>query len=206
MGKRMRTKELALVIGGARSGKSAFAVELARRMGGRVLFLATLRPEDEEMRLRVRRHRSSRPSDWLTLEEPVKVAEVLAAGGSLDVVLLDCLTLWVSNLLLDSGLEKENGEAEHAEVIERAITGGLQALFDWYESHDASLIIVSNEVGAGIVPHYRFGRLFRDLLGEANQRVAARADKVYYLVAGIATEVKAVRAQPEEPSTYDNEA
>lgn len=202
----MQKKELTLVIGGARSGKSAFAVELARRTGGRVLFLATLRPEDEEMRLRVIRHRGSRPSDWLTLEEPVKVAEALAARGSLEVVLLDCLTLWVSNLLLDSGLEVENGKSEDAGAIEKAVAGSLQALFQWYESHDASLIIVSNEVGSGVVPHYRFGRLFRDLLGEANQRVAARADKVYYLVAGIATEVKAVRAQPEEPSTYDNEA
>lgn len=193
MGKTMKKKELVLIIGGARSGKSAFAVEVARRTGGRVLFLATLRPEDEEMRVRVRRHRGSRPSDWLTLEEPVKVAEVLAARSGVETVLLDCLTLWVSNLLLGSGLESEHWKAEDEETLENVVADSLEALFDWYESHDASLIIVSNEVGSGIVPHYRYGRLFRDLLGEANQRVAARADKVYHLVAGIATELKALR-------------
>jgi adenosylcobinamide kinase/adenosylcobinamide-phosphate guanylyltransferase len=166
--------EIVFVLGGARSGKSDLAERLAAAQGGRVLFVATMSPGDAELRERVTRHRARRPP-WDVLEEPLDITERLERiAGRYDTVALDCLTLWVSNLLLAG----------------RAPERAVQDLLDRGAAWRARLIIVSNEVGSGVVPPSALGRAFRDELGHVNRLVAARSSAVYYLVAGMPVDLK----------------
>ena len=170
-----------LVLGGARSGKSAFAVNLARGYK-RVTYLATARVQDAEMAERVKRHRQIRPASWKTIESPTHADKrILELAGSTDLVLLDCLTLYVTNLLLD-GNQKEAKEPYILEEIERLCHASKDV------SHD--VIMVSNEVGLGIIPADPLGRQFMDIAGLVNQLVAREAEAVYFLVAGIAKRIK----------------
>jgi adenosylcobinamide kinase/adenosylcobinamide-phosphate guanylyltransferase len=176
-----------MLTGGVRSGKSARALELAReRSGGRpVLFVATAQAFDDEMRARIDTHRAERPPHWLTLEAPIEIASALARRASLDrpaVVVIDCLTLWVSNLLLSL---PEEADAEPV-VAER--TRALLAVLR--ERAETPVIVVTNEVGLGVVPPTALGRRYRDALGRANQLVAAAADEVILLVSGIDVPIK----------------
>jgi adenosylcobinamide kinase / adenosylcobinamide-phosphate guanylyltransferase len=181
-------KELILILGGARSGKSAYAERLATERGGPVLFVATATAGDEEMAQRIAAHRAARPAEWRTLEAPSGVAaRVAAAGERAGMVLLDCLTLLVSNLLLAH-------EAEGEEVVARAVDAEIDALVDRIAEDAATWIVVSNEVGMGLVPPYPLGRAYRDLLGRVNARVAARADRAYLLVAGLPLDLKRLMA------------
>ena len=174
-------KQLVLVLGGARSGKSSCAENLARQ-GERTLFVATAEALDDDMRRRIMKHRERRPASWDTLEEPLDPAAAIpSALAGHDTLLFDCLTVWVSNLLL--ALEDE-ADAE-AEILARA-----GALLDLYEQTDCRWILVSNEVGLGVIPATELGRRYRDLLGRVNQLFAARADKVYLMVAGLPLELK----------------
>ncbi len=174
-------KQLVLVLGGARSGKSSCAENLARQ-GERTLFVATAEALDDDMRRRIMKHRERRPASWDTLEEPLDPAAAIPSSlAGHDTLLFDCLTVWVSNLLL--ALEDE-ADAE-AEILARA-----GALLDLYEQADSRWILVSNEVGLGVVPATELGRRYRDLLGRVNQLFAARADKVYLMVAGLPLELK----------------
>ena len=180
-------KELNLLIGGARSGKSALAERLAGKLD-RVLFVATAQALDEDMKRRIANHRSGRPDSWHTLEEPVDlVASMRPRIKDYDVVLLDCLTLWVSNMLLQN---------EDTQDVEQVILAAAKELMALYENGDCSWIIVSNEVGLGIVPSSSLGRAYRDALGRVNQLVAARADRVYLTSAGLALEMKSLGALP----------
>jgi adenosylcobinamide kinase/adenosylcobinamide-phosphate guanylyltransferase len=187
-------KELTLITGGVRSGKSAFAAQLAERSGGRVLFLATMAPDDDEDRRRLRRHRQDRPTHWQTVEEPLAVPEALTRWGChFDTVILDCLTLWVARLMEAAGpLATPGGTLLPSELdrVEKEVAGRVGDLLAACREQPPSLIVVTNEVGAGLVPAYPSGRLFRDLLGLANQRLAAHADTVYYLLAGLPLAVK----------------
>ncbi len=177
-------KSLTLVLGGARSGKSSFAQILASRLGQRVTFLATAEPGDDEMRARIEEHRRIRPDHWRTVESPGGAAEAMpTAAAESDVVLLDCLALLVSNRLLAAGEDYTAAESR----VEAEVEGIIRA----YLTGQASLVIVSNEVGLGVVPAYELGRVYRDILGRANQRLARAADEVYWLVAGLAVEIKA---------------
>ena len=180
-------KQLILVLGGARSGKSACAETLARQ-GEQTLFVATAEALDDDMKQRILKHRALRPPGWVTLEEPLDpVAAIPAALAGQDTLLLDCLTVWVSNLLL--AFEGE-GDAE-AEILTR-----VGALLNLYDRNDMRWILVSNEVGLGVVPATELGRRYRDVLGKVNQLVAARADKVYLMVAGQALDLRALGARP----------
>jgi len=180
-------KELILILGGARSGKSAFAERLARR-GRRVLFVATAEARDEDMKRRIATHRQRRPAGWDTLEEPLDlVAALRPVLDRYDTFLLDCLTLWVSNLLLD--------DPAHAEDSSR-IPDSARELMDLIEETHATWILVTNEVGQGIVPSSALGRVYRDALGRVNQVVASRADRVYLMTAGLALELKSLGARP----------
>ena len=174
------TKELILVLGGARSGKSAFGERLAGS-DRRVLFAATAEAGDSDMAERIAAHRRQRPAGWDTLEEPLDLVAALEPRvNDYETVVVDCLTLWVSNLLLrdESGRGKE-------EALRQA-----QRLLQLYEDNRASWLLISNEVGLGVVPATPLGRRFRDTLGGVNQLVARQADKVYLMVAGLAMEMK----------------
>jgi len=187
--------EIILVLGGARSGKSRFAQNLASDIGHRVLYVAPLVPRDEEMRHRVERHRKSRPSDWRTVEAPTGVAKALREHiADTEVVILDCLTLLVANLMSPSHDTTEMGSIDY-EATQRKLSMELEALLGCIEGSPTSLIIVSNEVGSGLVSPYPSGRAFRDLLGEANQFIAERVDKVYMMIAGIPLELKTLSAR-----------
>jgi adenosylcobinamide kinase/adenosylcobinamide-phosphate guanylyltransferase len=182
---------LILLLGGARSGKSALAERLAARLAGAgdVLYVATAQAGDDEMRARIAEHRRRRPASWRTLEAPLDLAASIrqhAAGAS--VVLVDCLTVWTSNLML-----REAGDSETlAPAQESAILTHLADLLAACRSTSATCLLISNEVGLGLVPPYPLGRAYRDLLGRVNQRAAADADEVYLLVAGIPVDLKAL--------------
>ena len=175
------SKRLTLILGGVRAGKSTYAQKLASK-GGRVLFVATAEAGDSDMQTRIEAHRKSRPSDWHTIEEPIDLVGALTPLlDRYDTVLLDCLTLWVSNLLL---------RGQDADSSREDIPSETQRLLELYRSADASWIVVSNEVGLGVVPPTKLGRVFADELGRVNQLVAAEADDVYFMAAGLPLKLK----------------
>jgi adenosylcobinamide kinase/adenosylcobinamide-phosphate guanylyltransferase len=176
--------QLILILGGARSGKSAYAEKLATQMGQRVLYVATAEAGDEEMAERITVHRSIRPDTWQTLEAPRQVGDaLLAIDHRPDVVLLDCLTLLVSNIVLAM-------ESEPQVAIEATVQAELETIVAAQAQLKVPLIVVSNEVGLSLVPEYPLGRLYRDVLGRANQHLATLADRVLFMVAGLPMTVK----------------
>ncbi len=184
-----------LVTGGARAGKTAFALSLARAHAGPVTYLATAEAGDAEMAARIARHRRERPPGWATLEAPLDPRGALAAAGVRGVAVLDCLTMWTSNLLLDALPDTFDEVA--AERASDEVRSRVQGLLDWC-AHDpaADLIVVTNEVGLGIVPTTPLARLYRDVLGHANRLVAGAPARVYLVVAGLALDLRAAGAVP----------
>lgn len=178
-----------LVTGGARSGKSRFAQQLAAESGKMVLFVATAEAGDEEMRLRIEEHRRSRPSDWNTLEVTRDVAQAIARQiGAAQMVIVDCITMLVSNIL---GQHTGCGGGQIDDSLaESEVIAEIERLIDSMKHLDAGFIMVTNEVGGGLVPDNEMGRLYRDLLGKANQLLARQADEVYLMVAGLPVLVK----------------
>ncbi len=184
------TKAVTLVIGGARSGKSAFAERLAARAPSPVLYVATAKMEDDEMRARVEEHRRGRPSEWQTLERPRGIGRTLARRRlGVRTVLLEDLALLVSNVMF-AVCEGREPDAGTPERLDEAVRGEIAALFDAQAVGGWELIVVTNEVGWGLVPANPVGRVYRDGLGRANQAVSARADTVYLLVAGVPLRIK----------------
>ena len=176
---------LTLILGGVRSGKSRFGQELAHQLGGdNVLFVATAESRDAEMARRIDKHRQTRPIAWQTLERPLKTGIAIAAYDALQtVVLVDCLTLLVSNVLLAN--EAELNSLDGIAAIENRMLAEVDDLIRVAENHETHLIVVSGEVGMGLVPETALGRLFRDMLGWSNQRIAARATSTYIMFAGL---------------------
>lgn len=174
-------KNICLVIGGCRSGKSRYALETAEKINAdRQVFVATCQPHDEEMRRRVQQHRRQRSKRWVTVEEPLELPEVIETHASPDTaVLVDCLTLWTSNLLLRFA----DSRPEEVSVRSERMAAALQAA-------GGPVVLVSNEVGTGIVPENRLSRMFRDAAGLVNQQVAAVATTVVWMVAGIPVKIK----------------
>jgi len=191
--------QLVLVLGGVRSGKSAYAQELAQQIGGQqVLFVATAEAGDAEMARRIAAHRQSRPAPWRTLEACRDVGPAIATQvGDAKVVVVDCLTLLVSNVILSLGDTPESRAAENAVQAE------IQALVQACQACPARCIVVSNEVGLGLVPDYPLGRLYRDLLGQTNQVLAAHAQAVYLMVAGLPIELKALALSRDAGTTHN---
>ncbi|ACV63846.1 Adenosylcobinamide-phosphateguanylyltransferase [Desulfofarcimen acetoxidans DSM 771] len=184
--------KLILVTGGSRSGKSSVAEHLAKKIGGSVVYIASAAALDEEMLRRVAKHRSARPAHWQTIEETHDIPRVLRhAGQSAEVILLDCLTLWISNLLLDDSLMGGKSDEEKEACIINRVDELVQAAL----SVPAHVLVVSSEVGQGIVPEYPISRLYRDIVGLANQKLAFHADEVYLTVAGIPVELKSLAAE-----------
>ena len=166
-------KKVIFVTGGCRSGKSRFALEYGNRHFSRKLFLATSEPLDEEMAHRIDNHRKRRGPEWQTIEEPIKIVDKIGQHGEEEtVILLDCITLWISNLLLKWD-------------DDRRLLDEADRLIESIEKNAASFILVSNEVGMGIVPSDPLSRRFRDLTGWVNQRIAEVADTVIFMVSGI---------------------
>lgn len=185
----MKKKELILVLGGARSGKSTFAQQLAQRIGERILFVATAEVTDQAMQERIERHRAERPLTWPTIEEPLYLDRVLQAHPQYDVILIDCLSLWINNLMFYQ--DKQLPDT----VKESCILDTTSRLLDVHAQIQATLILVSNEVGMGIVPPSPLGRAFRDLQGRVNHLVTSRADRVYLVIAGLAVDLIALGAE-----------
>jgi adenosylcobinamide kinase/adenosylcobinamide-phosphate guanylyltransferase len=186
--------KLILILGGARSGKSRFAQQLAQTSSDEehrsVVYIATAEAGDEHMRQRIERHRRGRPSGWETVEAPQNVAAAIeAAGDSAAAIIVDCLTLWISNLLLAGGENLSEDEAQVASK-EEAILDEVEALIRATRKVKCQVIVVSNEVGMGIVPLTGLGRIFRDIAGRANQALAQAADEVYVMWAGLPQRIK----------------
>jgi adenosylcobinamide kinase/adenosylcobinamide-phosphate guanylyltransferase len=173
----MKSDRIVLITGGARSGKSRYAEERARESGTRRLFLATAEAKDEEMARRIAEHRERRGKEWITVEEPIELkSQLLRYRGQVDCALVDCLTLWLSNLLL-----RQDEEA----AVKR-----IDELVDALKLLDFHIFFVTNEVGSAVVPDNALARKFRDLVGLANQRLAEAADEVILMVAGLPMIVK----------------
>lgn len=176
MAKQRRT--ITLVLGGARSGKSRWAQEQAARFS-RVTYLATAEAQDSEMREKIARHQSERPKTWRTIEVPTSLAETIRSeSADADVLLIDCFTIYVANVMRTGRKSDGHNNSQIREVR------------DAIHSASASIIAVSNEVGSGVVPAFRSGRVYRDMLGHLNQEVAAIADNVVLMVAGVPLPVK----------------
>ena len=173
-----RQPQFIVITGGSRSGKSQFAVALAKRLGRRVTYLATCGAADAEMRARIRRHRAARPAQWRTIEHPSDPAAALARlNGSTDAVILDCLTMYIAELLMQRLSD---------ETIAQRVTRLCAAI----RRVRAPVILVTNEVGSSVVPDRRLGRRFRDVAGVANQQVVRAADQAFFMVAGMAVPIK----------------
>jgi adenosylcobinamide kinase/adenosylcobinamide-phosphate guanylyltransferase len=172
---------LTLITGGARSGKSRFAQALCNG-AETVTYIATARADDNEMRRRITRHQELRPPSWLTIEEPLAVADAVGRSTPTStLILIDCITIWLSNLLFEWRSETESQVEENArEQVSRLVEA----------SRTAQLIAVTNEVGSGIVPDSAVARQFRDLQGFVNQQLAQSADSVYLVVSGIPVRIK----------------
>jgi len=191
-------KNFILILGGARSGKSTFAQSLAKRLRESVLFVATGEPLDEEMASRIEEHKRMRPKDWRTLEIATKVGQRLQGQiKDADVVLLDCLTLLVSNVILSPSLchsegaqRPKNLEEIKSAKAEKQVMPEMEDLIDCIDKHGGNFIVVSNEVGLGLVPDNKLGRVYRDLLGKANHLLAQHATEVYFMVSGIPMKIK----------------
>ena len=169
-------KRIVLITGGARSGKSRYALEEALRVSGRKAFIATAEESDDEMRERIGRHKQDRGEGWETYEEPLKIVDVLGEmGGHYGAIVIDCLTLWLANVM-QSSLDVD---AEIERLILSLVKADLPSVF-----------IVSNEVGMGIVPENELARRFRDMAGRLNQRIAGVADEVYVTLSGIPVKIK----------------
>ncbi|CAI2719337.1 5,6-dimethylbenzimidazole synthase [Nitrospina watsonii] len=177
-----------LITGGCRSGKSRHALQLAQHHAGEKIFLATAEAGDAEMQDRIRMHRAERGPDWITFEEPENPVNVLESCATCThpLLVLDCITLWLSNLMMKSRTRE-------------TILECVETLLNACDRFNGTLILITNEVGAGIVPDSALGRAFRDIAGEVNQRIAARCDEVVHTVAGIPTAIK-IRNESAQPA------
>ncbi|MCX5699090.1 MAG: bifunctional adenosylcobinamide kinase/adenosylcobinamide-phosphate guanylyltransferase [Candidatus Omnitrophica bacterium] len=169
--------KITLILGGARSGKSSYALSLAKRYK-KVAFIATCQGLDKEMRQRIELHKETRPKHWETFEEPRELTKLLVKmGNSFDCIVIDCLTLLVSNLILSANSQKQ--------IIDK-----VQESLLILNKKKARIILVSNEVGLGLVPANKLGRKFRDIAGKVNQIVASRVNEVLFIVAGLPLNIK----------------
>lgn len=177
-------KRIIFITGGGRSGKSLFALQIGKEYPGPKAYLATAQALDEEMAQRIKRHKENRPAEWETIEEPREIVKrIKEEGEKFRLILIDCLTLWISNLLL-AGWSREKILSETDDL--------LQACGQIIK---CSFIIVSNEVGWGIVPDNEVARFFRDIIGLVHQKIAQQADEVYLMVCGLPHRIKGIDKQ-----------
>ncbi len=180
----LMTQRLTLILGGARSGKSSYAQKISAERGNTVLYVATAEAVDGEMATRIAAHRAERPTHWQTLEASNNVGAAIRSQSNHQIVLLDCLTLLANNVIVPLP------EPVTEETATQALKKEVDELMHAYHESNAEWIIVSNEVGLGLVPPYPLGRVYRDALGRANQQLAAVADEVILMVAGLPVKIK----------------
>jgi adenosylcobinamide kinase / adenosylcobinamide-phosphate guanylyltransferase len=185
----VKDNRVILLLGGARSGKSQYAQRLGEQSGQKVLFVATAEAGDEDMRLRIEKHKQSRPAGWRTLEARDHIGSRIEDEiGEEQTVIIDCITLLVNNIFCRYD-EKQFEEISDS-LLTQQVIDEMNELCACFQKVKADFIIVSNEVGLGLVPDNRMGRLYRDILGRANQILAAGSSEVYFMVAGIPLRVK----------------
>ncbi len=177
---------LYFVTGGARSGKSTFAQRMAEASGRPVTFIATMEPLDEELEARVARHRETRPASWTTIEAPRDLVAALRSTPTGSCVLIDCISLWVTNWLMGLGDPPALADLDQ---LESELDAHVRSLLAVQAAREGELIIVTNEVGGGVVPPTPLGRAYRDLLGRVNQQLSLEASRAWLLVAGRALEL-----------------
>lgn len=179
---------ITLITGGARSGKSSFAEKIAEKRGGKeVYYLATAEIKDEEMQKRVQKHIKQRPEEWNTIEAPYKMGESISHLPSGAVLLIDCITIYISNLIFEDQKTEINLEEKEIRVKKE-----IKQIIEIIRKQDMKAIMVTNEVGQGIVPAYKSGRIYRDIAGRINQYLAKQADEVYITFAGLPVEIKQI--------------
>lgn len=180
------------VIGGARSGKSTFAEEKAKEYGSKVLYVATATVTDEAMADRVKKHREQRPESWSTLEMHSEFRRLVDKKEFVEceVVLLDCISTLIGNLMFESGIDFDSCKSEVVNKLEKDITAEVLALIDVCNLNNKKLVIVSNETGMGVVPPYYMGSYFRDMSGRINREIGSKADFMYFIFSGIPIKLK----------------
>ena len=184
------SRKCILILGGARSGKSHFAQDLASQMGKKVLFVATAPAMDEEMKQRIKNHQNNRPKSWRTLESLTGIGRKIEEHGrEVQVVLIDCMTLLINNCFEKCNCGHDAEEFDEG-LLNRIVKREVEELLECVDKLDVIFIIVSNEVGTGLVPISRLGRTYRDLLGNTNRELARHADQVYLMTAGIPMQIK----------------
>lgn len=182
---------LSLVTGGARSGKSSFAEEHVVTLGKKVGYIATAEPFDEGMKDRIKKHIKQRPDTWPTFECYDRISpEIEVISKACDVVLLDCITVMVTNLMFKSHDDWTTIQRDEIDEIEALILNEIDSMVQKFKKAGLSAVLVTNEVGAGIVPENRLARVFRDIAGRVNQRIARQVDEVYLVVSGIPMKIK----------------
>ncbi|MBN1623275.1 MAG: bifunctional adenosylcobinamide kinase/adenosylcobinamide-phosphate guanylyltransferase [Clostridia bacterium] len=181
-----------LVVGGARSGKSSFAEKLCRDSGESVCYIATSKITDDDMADRVAKHRAQRPAAWHTIERYDDFQSLVNVDvfKNYNVFLLDCITIMITNIMFDQSVDYDTCSAQTLDVIESTIFSEIKNLLDVMIKNNKTLIMVSNEVGMGIVPSYRLGSIFRDISGRVNQFLAGEADEVYNIICGLPQKLK----------------
>ncbi len=184
--------QIIYVTGGARSGKSRFAEEKVQTFGDNIVYIATAVPFDDGMKDRIKKHKESRPSSWNTVEAyeafDLKLKEEVFKNC--DGIIFDCVTVMVTNLMMAPNVDFETVDMQFVNELERGIQEEVDKLLKAVRTYDLNLVIVSNEVGMGLVPFYKMGNFFRDIAGRVNQRIASEADEVYFAVSGIPIKIK----------------
>ncbi|ABR49745.1 Adenosylcobinamide-phosphate guanylyltransferase [Alkaliphilus metalliredigens QYMF] len=187
----MSGKKLVLVTGGARSGKSSFGESLLREKQGNILYIATAQAFDEEMKERIKHHKIQRPSHWMTHEGYENLGPVISVlGGQIEGVLLDCVTIMVTNLMFQLESNWDEVGTERIHQVENHIQAEVKTLLDTVKGLEIPVIFITNEIGMGIVPENKLARIFRDIAGRVNQMIAKEADQVYLVTCGISQRIK----------------
>ena len=180
-----------LVTGGARSGKSGFAESLCKNQNNSTAYIATSVAFDDEMKERVRKHQESRPKEWKTYEIYKDIYSIIdEIGEKHDTVIMDCVTLMVNNLMFTYGIDVDKATSKELDELENYIRDQIEKLLDAVKKTNLYFVIVSNEIGMGIVPANKLSRIYRDFVGRANQLIGKYSDEVYFVVSGIPMKVK----------------
>lgn len=184
--------KIVFVTGGSRSGKSTFAENTIKEMGGVIGYIATAKVTDDDMEARIAHHRAMRPSEWPTFEQHRSFERLLGDDAFMecDHLILDCITILITNIMFDHDLDYDKATIAEVNEVEAVIADEIMTLIEVIRDTEKDLVVVSNEVGLGLVPSYRLGNLFRDIAGRMNQLIAGEADEAYFIVSGLPMKLK----------------